>query len=323
MGLDRRRLLLGAAGAAALFSGKAMAQAYPSRPVKLVVGFPAGGPNDTLGRLIADWLTQHLGQPFVVENKGGASGNPATAEVVRAPADGYTLLLCGPANAISGSLNQNLPFVFLRDIAPIGGITREALVMLVHPSVPAKTVSEFITLAKADPSKLKMASTGVGSSPHLSGELFKIMTGLQLPVVHYQGGGPALRAMIAGEAEMMFEPMSASIEPIRKGQLRPLAVTTTTRSSVVPDVPILADTVPGYEASAATGIGAPRGTPVEIIETLNRAMNAAFADPKMKARLLDTGGEPLPGTPAEFAQIMAHETEKWGKVVQASGVKAN
>ncbi len=216
-----------------------MAQAYPARPVKFMVGFAPGGPNDTLGRIAADWLTKQLGQPFEVENRSGRSGNIATEAVVKAAPDGYTILLCGPANQISGSLYSNLPFNFLRDIAPVVGITREALVMVVHPSVPAKTVPEFIAYAKANPGKVTMASTGNGSSPHVTGELFKLMAGLPLPVVHYPGGGPALKAMIEGKAEMMFEPMSASIGPVRSGKLRALAVTTTTRSSVLPDVPIL------------------------------------------------------------------------------------
>jgi tripartite-type tricarboxylate transporter receptor subunit TctC len=318
-----RRAFLGAAAALLGIPRAARAQAYPSRPVRLVVGFPAGGPNDTLGRIIAQWLTERLGQPFVVENQAGGSGNIATAAVVRAPADGYTLLLVGPANAISGSLYPNLEFNFLRDIAPVAGITREALVLLVHPSVPAKTVPELIAFAKADPGKIKMASTGNGSSPHVSGELFKIMTGLDLAVVHYAGGGPALKAMIDGQAQMMFEPMSASIEPIRSGKLRPLAVTTAARSAALPDVPPLGNVVPGYEASAATGIGVPRATPADVIETLNTAINAAFTDAKMQARLADTGGSVLPGSPAEFGRLLAEETEKWAKVVKASGTKAN
>jgi tripartite-type tricarboxylate transporter receptor subunit TctC len=321
-----RRAFLHLAGAAAALLGiprTARAQAYPARPVRLVVGFPAGGPNDTLGRIIAQWLTEWLGQPFVVENQAGSSGNIATAAVVRAPADGYTLLLVGPANAISGSLYPNLEFNFLRDIAPVAGITREALVMLVHPSVPATTIPEFIAYAKADPGKIKMASTGNGSSPHVSGELFKIMTGLDLAVVHYAGGGPALKAMIDGQAQMMFEPMSASIEPIRSGKLRPLAVTTATRSAALPDVPVLGDVVKGYEASAVTGIGVPRSTPADVIAALNTAINAAFTDPKMQARLADTGGSALPGSPAEFGKLLAEETEKWAKVVKASGTKAN
>jgi tripartite-type tricarboxylate transporter receptor subunit TctC len=301
----------------------AMAQAYPGRPVRLVVGFAPGGPNDILGRIVAGWLSERLGQPFIVENRSGRSGNIATETVVRAPADGYTILLVGPANAISGSLYGNLPFNFLRDIAPVAGITREALVMVVHPSVPARTVSELIAHAAADPGKVTMASTGNGSSPHVTGELFKLMTGLPLPVVHYPGGGPALKAMIEGKAEMMFEPMSASIEPVRTGKLRALAVTTTTRSAALPDIPVMADFIPGFEASAATGIGAPRGTPAAIIDTLNEAVYAAFADPAMKAKLANTGGAALPGSPADFGRLIAEETEKWAKVVKAAGVKAD
>ena len=316
------QLLLAAVFAPLALTHTASAQTYPTKPIRLVVGFPQGGPNDILGRLAAGWLTQRLGQPVEVENRGGNSGNIGTEVVVKAAPDGYTLLLVGPANAISGALNQNLPFNFLTDIALIGGITREALVLVVHPSVAAKTTPELIALAKAGAANLRMASTGVGSSPHLSGELFKTMAGLTLPVVHYQGGGPALKAMIAGEAEVMFEPMSASIEPVRKGQLRALAVTTTTRSAALPELPPLGDAVPGYEASAVTGLGAPKGTPATVIATLNAALNAAFTDPAMKAKLADTGGDPLPGTPEAFAKIMQGETEKWGRVVKAAGVKA-
>ena len=301
----------------------ANAQSYPTKPVRFVIGFPAGGPNDILGRIIAQWLSTKLGQPFNVENKGGRSGNIATEEVVRAPADGYTVMLCGPANAISGSLYPNLSFNFLRDIAPVAGVTREALVMVVHPSVPAKTVPEFLAHAKANPGAMKMASTGSGSSPHITGELFKQMTGLQLDVVHYSGGGPALKAMTAGEAQMMFEPMSAAIEPVRSGKLRAVAVTTATRSAALPDVPAAAEAVPGYEASAVTGIGVPKGTPADVIEILNNAVQAAFTDPAMKAKLADTGGAPLPGSAADFARLMAAETEKWGKVVKAAGIKAD
>jgi tripartite-type tricarboxylate transporter receptor subunit TctC len=303
--------------------GIATAQSYPARPVRLVVGFPAGGPNDILARLIGQWLSERTGQPFVVENMPGASGNIATEAVVRAPADGYTLLLVGPANAISASLYPNLSFAFLRDIAPIAGITREPLVLVAHPSVPAKTAPELIAHAKANPGKMRMASTGNGSSPHVSGELFKMMTGLDLPVVHYAGGGPALKAMIEGQAEVMFEPLSAAIGPIRTAKLRALAVTTATRSDALPDVPILADTVVGYEASAATGIGAPGNTPPNVIDRLNREINAAFTDPGMKARLADTGGLMLAGSPEEFGRILAEETEKWAKVIRLSGAKSN
>jgi tripartite-type tricarboxylate transporter receptor subunit TctC len=325
MTIARRRLLQIGALAATLPATVQMsfAQSYPSKPVRFVVGFPAGGPNDILGRIVAQWLTQKLGQPFNVENKGGRSGNIATEDVVRSAPDGYTVLLCGPANAISGSLYPNLSFNFLRDITPVAGVTREALVMVVHPSVPAKTAAEFLAYAKANADKVKMASTGVGSSPHVTGELFKQMAGLKLDVVHYGGGGPALKAMIAGEAQMMFEPMSASIEPVRSGKLRAIGVTTTQRSSALPDVPTVAEAVPGFEASAVTGIGVPKGTPTDVVEVLNKAVQAAFSDPATKAKLADTGGEPLPGSSADFARLMAAETDKWGKVVKAAGIKAD
>ena len=321
---NRRSLLqlIPPAVALALTGKTAHAQAYPTKPIHFVIGFPAGGPNDILGRIVAQWLSEKLGQPFNVENKGGKSGNIATEMVVRAPADGYTVLLCGPANAISGSLYPNLSFNFLRDIVPVAGVTREPLVMVVHPSVPAKTAPEFLAYVKANPGAAKMASTGVGSSPHVTGELFKQMAGLTLDVVHYGGGGPALKAMIAGEAQMMFEPMSASIEPVRSGKLRAIGVTTTQRSAALPEVPTIAESVPGYEASAVTGIGVPKGTPAEIVEILNKAVQAAFSDAGMKAKLADTGGDPLPGTAAQFAALMAAETEKWGKVVKVAGIKA-
>jgi tripartite-type tricarboxylate transporter receptor subunit TctC len=321
---NSRRRFLHLAGAAALLPALApiaKAQNYPARPVQLVVGFPAGGPNDILGRLIAEWLSARLGQPVVVENKPGSSGNIATEAVARAPADGYMLLLAGPANAINGSLYDNLNFNFLRDIAPVAAITREPLVMLVHPSVPAKSVAEFVALAKADSGKIKMASTGKGSSPHVSGLLFTMMTGVDLAIVQYGGGGPALKEMIAGNAQMMFEPMSASITPIRSGKLRALAVTTATRSPALPEIPSLSEAVPGYEASALTGIGVPANTPADIIERLNKEINSAFADPGMKARLADTGGTPLPGSAADFGRLIAEETGKWAKVIKSAGVK--
>jgi tripartite-type tricarboxylate transporter receptor subunit TctC len=321
-----RRRFLHLAAAAAVFQGvspMASAQDYPTRPVRFIVSFPAGGPNDILGRLMAQWLSERLGQPFVVENRPGASGNIGTELVVRAPPDGYTLLLVGPANAISGSLNANLSFDFLRDIAPVAGITREPLVMVVHPSVPVKSATEFVAYAKANPGKLKMASTGNGSSPHVTGELFKMMTGVDVVVVHYAGGGPALKAMIEGQAEMMFEPMSAAIEPIRSGKLRPLGVTTAARAQALPEVATVGESVPGYEASAVTGIGVPRNTPAEIIGRLNQAINAAFADATMKARLADTGGAVLPGSPADFGKLLVEETEKWAKVIKSSGTRQN
>jgi tripartite-type tricarboxylate transporter receptor subunit TctC len=319
----RRRFMYLTGAAAALFAlpHGAAAEIYPARPITLVVGFPAGGPNDILGRLIAEWLSARLGQPVTVENKPGSSGNIATEAVTRAPPDGTTLLLVGPANAINGSLYDNLNFNFLRDIAPVAAITREPLVMLVHPSVPAKTVPEFIALAKADPGRIKMASTGSGSSPHVSGLLFAMMAGVDLAVVQYGGGGPALKEMIDGNAQMMFEPMSASIAPIKGGKLRALAVTTSSRSAVLPEIPALSESVPGYEASAVTGIGVPAHTPVDVIERLNKEINAAFADPAMKTRLADTGGTPLPGPPADFGRLMAAETEKWAKVIKSSAGK--
>jgi tripartite-type tricarboxylate transporter receptor subunit TctC len=297
------------------------AQSYPTKPLRLVVGFPAGGPNDIQGRMIAQWLSARLGQPVNVDNRPGGSSNPATEEVVRAPADGYTLMLVGPANTINPSLYDNLPFNFLRDIAPVGSVIREPLVMVVHPSVKANTVAEFIALAKANPGALKMASTGKGSSPHVTGLLFTSMTGVDVEVVQYAGGGPALKGMIEGQAQMMFEPMSASIEPVRSGKLRALAVTTTTRSAALPDVPPLNDAVPGYEASALTGIGVPAATPPAIIERLNKDINAGLADAVMKQRFIDGGGILLGGSPADFGKLLAAETEKWAKVIKSAGVK--
>jgi tripartite-type tricarboxylate transporter receptor subunit TctC len=321
--VDRlRRAFLHLAGVTVFATtSRVWAQAYPARPVRLIVGFPAGGPNDILARIAAQWLSRRLGQPFLVENQPGNAGNIATAEVVRAPGDGYTLLLVGPANAIGASLYPDLPFNFLRDIAPVAGVTREPLVMLAHPAVAAKSVPELIAIAKAEPSKIKMASTGQGSAPHVSGELFKMMTGLDLAVVHYAGGGPALKAMIDGGAQLMFEPMSAAIAPVRAGTLTALAVTTATPSAALPGIATVGEFVPGYEASAATGIGAPRGTPAEIIDTLNKAIYAGFADAETKARLADTGGDMLPGSPAEFGQLLAEETAKWAKVVKFAGAR--
>jgi tripartite-type tricarboxylate transporter receptor subunit TctC len=299
----------------------ARAESYPTRPIHVVVGFPAGGPNDILARLVGQWLSERLGQPLIVENRPGASGNLATESVVRAPADGYTLLMVGPANAINASLYNELPFNFLRDISPVAAITREPLVMVIHPSVPATSVPEFIAYAKASPGKIKIASTGNGSSPHVAGLLFIMMTGVDLSVVQYAGGGPALKGLMEEQAQVMFEPISASIAPIRTGKLRPLAVTTATRSAVLPEIPPLGDFVPGYEASAVTGIGVPARTPGEIVDRLNGEINAAFADPTMKARLSDTGGATLAGSPADFGRIMAEETEKWAKVIRAANMK--
>jgi tripartite-type tricarboxylate transporter receptor subunit TctC len=319
-----RRRFLHLAGAAAVLpavSRIAKAQTYPARPVRLIVGFPAGGPNDILARVVGHALSERLGQPFVIENRPGASGDIATEAVVRAPADGYTLLLVGPANAINASLHPKLGFNFMRDIAPVAAIAREPLVMVVHRSVAANTVQELIAYAKANPGRITMASTGNGSSPHVSGELFRMMAGVDMAVVHFAGGGPALKAMIAGQAQVMFEPISAAIEPVRAGTLRALAVTTVTRSGALPDIPAVSDSLPGYAASAVTGVGAPRNTPAEIVDTLNREINAALADPGMKARLAEMGSDALAGSPADFGQLIAEETEKWARVVKASGAK--
>ena len=324
MNIPRRRLL-SLAGACAIIPSAvtfARAESYPTRPIHFVVGFPVGGPNDILARLIGQWLSERLGQPVIVENRPGASGNLATEAVVRAPADGYTLLMVGPANAINASLYNDLKLNFLRDIAPVAAITREPLVMLIHPSVPATSVPKFIAFAKANPGKIKMASTGNGSSPHVSGLLFTMMTGVDLDIAQYAGGGPALKGLMEGQVQMMFEPISASIAPIRSGKLRPLAVTTATRSAVLPEIPSLGDFVPGYEASAVTGIGVPTNTSGEIIDRLNGEINAAFADPTMTARLRDTGGIVLAGSPADFGRVMAAETGKWAKVILAASIKA-
>jgi tripartite-type tricarboxylate transporter receptor subunit TctC len=316
--MRRRGLLRLAALLAAypMIARRAHADAFPTRPLRLIVGFPPGGPNDTLARLIAEWLSHRLGQSVTVENQPGNAGNIATSAVVRAAPDGHTLLLVGPANAISASIPDKLDFVFLRDIAPVAGITREPLVLLVHPSMPATSVAELIAFAKANSGKVRMASTGTWSSPHVSGELFRMLTGVAVEIVQFAGGGPALKALAAGEAQMMFEPMSAAIGFVRGGKLRALAVTTATRSAALPDVRTVGDTVAGYEASAVTGIGVPRATPGEIVERLNAEINAAFADDAMRAKLLDTGGTLLAGTPAEFGKVLADETEKWGKGVR-------
>jgi tripartite-type tricarboxylate transporter receptor subunit TctC len=295
---------------------------YPTKPVRWIVGYPAGGSTDILARLIGQWLSARLGQQFIIENRPGAGNNLGTEQVVRAAPDGYTILLVNPANGINATLYDKLSFNFVRDIAPVAGLIRVPNVMEVNPSVPAKTVPEFIAYAKSNPGKINLASSGSGTSIHMSGELFKMMTGLTMQHVPYRGSAPMLTDLLAGQVQVTFDNMPSSIEHIRAGRLRALAVTTAMRSDALPDVPIVADFVPGYEASAWFGIGAPKGTPPEIIELLNKAVNAAVADPNIRARLADMGGMMINGTPAEFGKIIVEETEKWAKVVKFSGAKA-
>ena len=323
MKLPRRGFLrLSAAAALPAVARLARAETYPARAVHVIVGFAAGGPNDISARLIGQWLSERLGQQFVVENRAGAGGNVATEFVVRAPADGYTLLLVPAPAAINATLYENLNFNFIRDIAPVAGILRVPEVMVVNPAVPANTVPEFIAYAKANPGKINMASAGNGSVPHVAGELFKFMTGVDLIRVGYRGGGPALVDLMGGQVQVMFEPTLSTIGYIRAGKLRALAVTSATRSAALPDVPTVGEFVPGYEATAWFGIGAPKNTPADIVDKLNAAINAGLADARIKERLADMGGEPMPMSTAEFAKFIADETEKWGKVVRAAGIKA-
>jgi tripartite-type tricarboxylate transporter receptor subunit TctC len=298
----------------------AQTQAWPARPIRLVVGFVPGGPNDILARLIAEWLTARLGQPVVVENN--ASSNAATSAVAHAPADGYTLMLIGPANAIGVTLSTNLDFDFRRDLMPVAGITREALAMVVNPSVPAADAEALFAHAQANPGMVKIAETGLGTSPQVAGELFRIMTGIDLVPVQFAGGAVALRALIAGDVQVMFGPTSASIGPVRAGKLRALAVTTAQRIAALPEVPSMAEILPGFEVSAVTGIAAPRATPAEIVERLNAEINAAYADPAMAARFAETGGEVLTGTPAAFGKLFGGEIAQWAKLLKLLGVKA-
>jgi tripartite-type tricarboxylate transporter receptor subunit TctC len=323
MNLPRRQFLHLTAGAAALsaVSHFAWAQAYPTRPVRLVVGFPPGGGTDITARLIGQWLSERLGQQFVIENRPGAGSNLATEGVARAAADGYTLLLASTAHAINATLYDRLNYNFLRDIAPVAGIIRVPNVMEVNPSLPPKSVSEFLAYAKANPGKVNYASGGNGTAQHLSGELFKMMTGVVMVHVPYRGDAPALTDLIGGQVQVMFGSIPPSVEHIRAGKLRALAVTTATRSEALPDIPTVSDFVPGYEASAWYGIGAPRNAPAEIVDKLNKEINAALSDPKIKARLADLGGTVLSGSPADFGKLIADETEKWGKVIRAANIK--
>jgi tripartite-type tricarboxylate transporter receptor subunit TctC len=324
MKLPRRKFLHLAAGAAALsaVSHIAWAQAYPTRPVRLIVGFVPGNPPDIVARLTGQWLSERLGQPFVVENRPGASGFIGTEAVVRAPPDGYTLLVTGVNDVVGATLYDKLNYNFMRDIAPVAAIIRQPLVMVVHPSFPAKTVPEFIAHAKANPGKVNMASAGTGTPPHLVGALFKAMADVDMVHVAYRGGAPALTDLIGGQVQVMFVGTPASIEYIRSGKLRPLGVTTATRSKVLPDVPTVGEFVPGYEASTWFGVGAPKNTPSQIIDKLNKEINAGHADPKLKAQLASLGGTVLPGSPADFGKLIADETEKWGKVIRALNIKA-
>jgi len=321
--LPRRNFLRLTAGAAALpaVSRIARAQIYPSRPVRLIVPVAPAGASDITARLMGQWLSKRLGQQFVIDNRPGANNIIGTEAVVRAPADGYTLLMVGTAQAINATLYDNLNFNFLRDITPVAGIIRTALVVVVHPSFPAKTVPELIAYAKAHPRKVNMASAGNGSPPHVSGELLKMMTGVDMVHVPYRGGGPALTDLLGGQVQVYFPTTVASIGYIRAGRLRALAVTTATRSDALPDIPTVGEFLPGYEASPWYGVGVPKNTPAEIVDKLNAAINAGLADPTIKTRLADLGGEPMPMLPTEFGKFIADETEKWAKVVKFSGAK--
>jgi len=323
MKLPRRRFLQLAAGAVALPFATHVASAldYPKRPVRIVVGYPPGGVTDIVARLIAPWLSERLGQSFVIENRPGASSNIATEAVVRASPDGYTLLLVSSSNAANVTLYEKLNFNFIRDVAPVASIGRDAFVIVVNPSFPAKTVTEFIAYAKANPGKLNMATSGAGSGSDLYGQLFKVMTAVDLVTVHYRGVGPGLPDLLSGRVEVMFLPVASAIGYIRAGKLRPLGVTTTTRREVLPDVPAIGDFVPGYEATNWEGIGAPANTPPEIIAILNKQVNAALADTTFKARLVDLGGEPFASSPTDFGKFIVEYTEKWGKVIRAAGIK--
>ena len=325
MKLPRRKFLHLAAGAAAspAISRIALAETYPSRPVRIIVGFVAGGGADIVARLVGQWLSERLGQPFIVENRPGAGSNLGAEAVVRAPPDGYTLLLVTlPTNAINATLYDNLAFDFVRDIVPVASLTRDPNVMLVTPSLPVTTIPDFIAYANANPDKINMASAGIGSTTHVAGELFKAMTGVQMKHVPYRGSAAALTDLIGGQVQVDFDTMTASIGYIKAGSLRALAVTSATRSEVLPELPTVGDFVPGYEASNIRGIGAPRNSPVEIIDKLNTQINAALSDPKINTRLADLGARVLVGSPADFGKLIADETEKWGKVVREANIKA-
>jgi len=324
MKLHRRKFLHLVAGAIAVPTAPpiARAQVYPSRPVRIIVGFPAGGSVDIVARLIGQWLSERLGQQFVIENRAGAGSNIGAEEVVRAPPDGYTLLQISSSNAFNAALYENLRFNFIRDVTPVASIMRVPGAMVVNQSVSAKTVPGFIAYAKLNPGKINMASAGIGSAQHVWGEQFKMMAGVNMQHVPYRGGALAHTDLLGGQVQVMFDTMPASIEHIKTGRLRPLAVTTVTRLEVLPDIPTVGEFVPGYEASGWQGIGAPRNTPADIVDRLNREVNVGLADPKMKSRLADLGGTVLAGSPAAFEKFIADETEKWAKVIRAANIKA-
>ncbi len=320
MKLSRRRFLRVGTAALAAAPGLAWAQAYPTRPVRIVVAAAPGGANDIVARLMAPWLAQQLGQ-FIVENRPGGSNNIGTEAVVRAPPDGYTLLLIDSTAAINATLYDKLNFVFLRDIAPVAGILRLPYVLVVHPSVPAATVAQLIAYAKANPGRINMASPGTGTGPHVAGEFFKIAAGIDMVHVPYRGGGPVMTDLLGGQVQVLFGTTSRTIEQIRAGKLRALAVTTATRWEGLPDIPTVGEFVPGYEASSVFGLGAPAATPADIVDRLNREVNAGLADARLKARLTELGGTVLPGSPADFGKLMAEETEKWAGVIRAANIK--
>ena len=325
MKLPRRQFLHLAAGAAALpaVSRVARAQTYPTRPVRIIVGFPAGGATDILARLTGQWLSERLGQQFIIENRAGAGGNIGTEAVVKAPPDGYTLLQVATPNGLNAALYTNLNFNFVRDIAPVVGIMRTSYVIVVHPSVPATTVPEFIAYAKANAGKVNMASAGNGTPQHIFGELFKMMAGVDLTHVPYRGGAPATTDLLGGQVQVIFSPLPESIEHIRAGKLRPLAVTTVIRLDVLPNIPTVGDFLPGYEGTGWLGVGAPKNTPAEIIDKLNKEINAGLADPKIVARIAELGGAVLGGSPTAFGKIVSDDIEKWAKVIRSAGIKAD
>jgi tripartite-type tricarboxylate transporter receptor subunit TctC len=323
MKLLRRRFLQLAAGAAALpaVARIARAQAYPSRPVRIIVPFAAAGPNDIIARVLGRWLSERLGQPFVIENRPGAATNVGTEAVVNATPDGYTILMASSPHAINATLYEKLHFNFMRDIAPVAAIMRAPNVMVVSQTFPAKSVPEFISYAKANPGRLNFASSGVGASNHMSGELFNILTGIEMAHVPYRSSGPALTDLLGGQVQVMFDAIASTIEYLKADKLRPLAVTSAPRSALIPETPVMSDFVPGYEVSNWFGLGMPRNTPAEVINALNVAVNEGLADSKLKGRLADLGGTTLPGSPADFGKLIADETEKWGNVIRTAHIK--